>query len=202
MAVDDSHRDAGGGGGSGRSDDEANGRRVTYSYDLGGRVTTVRDPSARTQVFTYKVPAPRPGPFVVEARDAYGRAVRWEWATATPAEDRAGLERDFVALLNAVDLLPVLSPRWRLRSFQGRDRQVDGYAWDEATGTVTVTAGAGGEAREFRHSFEARLTRLTDAETGAVTHVVEPATAEAVYAFDASGTLRRDHPPGAARRPL
>ncbi|GIW88251.1 MAG: hypothetical protein KatS3mg108_2575 [Isosphaeraceae bacterium] len=97
MAVDDSHRDAAGGGGLGRLEDEANGRRVTYSYDLGGGVTTVRDASARTQVFAYKVPAPRPGPFVVvEARDALGRAARWEWATATPAGDRAGLERDFV----------------------------------------------------------------------------------------------------------
>ncbi len=173
---------------------------TTITYDASDRLVTVGGDPARTQTYTYKVPPPRPRPLVVEARDAFGRAVRWELATDTPDDDPATLERAFIALINAIDLLPLLSARWRLRSVEDRDGRRTAYAFDEGAGTVTVTAAAGGETEELRLAAGERLVRLTDAETGAVSHVVEPATVEVVYEFDPARaasrpSARRSAPP-------
>ena len=180
------------------------GRITTFTYQA-GRLTSLADPSLGATTYAYERRAAGPGGpapgrrrYQVRLTDPEGRTATWS-LEPDPGVVPAGAEpdpaaRQLVALINLLDLLPLLSPRWRLREATDPAGARTRYEYDEARGEVRVT-GPDGRVSVFASDRDRRVVRVTDPRTGAVDHVPEPTTAEVVYEFDAAGKLVRAHPP-------
>jgi hypothetical protein len=146
-----------------------------------------------------------PPEYTVTVRDRRGR-----WFTrvlearrdhAHSAED-SGPSVELAALANVIDLLPLLSSRWRLVEASDGSQTRTIYKADEALGVVRVSTRPDWKTEEFAVPADHRLVRVTDPETGDVAHVVEPVGHEVVYEFSPAGNLVRAFPPGRPRRVL
>jgi hypothetical protein len=117
------------------------------------------------------------------------------------AED-SGSSVELAALANLIDMLPLLSNRWRLLEASDGPQERTTYTADETLGVVRVTTRLERKTEEFAVPADHRLGRVTDPETGEVAHVVEPVGHEVVYEFGPAGNLVRAFPPGRPRRVL
>jgi hypothetical protein len=190
------------------------GRAITYTYSESDRLLCVSEggtPEADQE--TNQEPASEPArestrahTFVVTVRDGRGRrfgrafAVRADASTTLNSPEQ--LDLAFAALANAIDMIPLLSGRWRQAWASDRAGEGTTYEHDETRGVVRVENVADGNVEEFAVPPDHRLVRMVDPETKQVTHVVEPVGHEVVFEFGVAGCLERAHPKGSVRRVL
>jgi hypothetical protein len=163
---------------------------VTYTYETG-------------QILTPDTENVVPPEYTVTVRDRRGRwftrvlEARREQSNSAQS-GAASLE--LAALSNLIDLLPLLSSRWRLVEASNGSQTRTIYKADETLGVVRVSTRPDWKTEEFAVPADHRLVRVTDPETGNVAHVVEPVGHEVVYEFNPAGNLVRAFPPGGPGR--
>jgi hypothetical protein len=187
--------------------------RTVFTYDADQKLVATRgyDGSGRVTTYTYYRDEPiAPAHAYVLALTTPGgarieRVLVPNWAEADPAggdDPRRGEARELAALANALDMIPLLSGRWRLARARGGPWPDACYEGPDRDGRVIVTHPGGGEAEELAVPEGHRLVRVADPASGRVEHVAEPVGHEVAYEFDAAGALVRLHPPGRPRRVL
>lgn len=180
------------------------GNRTTYVYSAEG--VRVSPPSAE-DAGQQNSQTPANQSFVVELKGQRGKSIRWCFeaqTSATPTESAnksEQVERAFLGLANAIEMIPLLAGQWRLTWVVDRDQTLAKYCYSSVPGAVRLIR-EGQEPQDFEVSSHDRLIRIHNPEGGEVAHVAEPTSTDVVYDFDALGNLSRSNPPDKPRRVL
>ena len=185
-------------------------RITTYTYDATGSLARIFEPpiargsgEAPSEALQCEKPSqPIPGQYTLTVTNQCGQRLQrvLEARRDDPklSPDQAA-RIEIAALANLVDLLPLLSSRWRIAAAGPTRWNRTTYTANEERGVVQVTP-PGGEPEEIAVPPDHRLVRLTDPVTGNVSHVLEPVGHEAVWEFNTACNLVRTFPPGRSPR--
>lgn len=177
-------------------------RVTTYTYSPEDHLRAL----ARTAASQLRTEDRKDRSFTLELRDYRGKKHLWVFASPALANtdkqaDKTQLERAFLALANAVEMIPMLATQWKVVGVRDRRDNITDY--DHTSTAESVRISKPNEAdQDFAVPPDHCLVRIHDPETGEVTHVLEPTSHEVVYEFDALGNLARSHPPDKPRRAL